>query len=146
MGDEPCEGDAGSIFFPALTTAPTHYTSPDSRLCQSCHSQPCCVFFLYKFVHPAQTGHPRTLSSSQHTFIFSLAKLPSQVVMSVPGSGKGQNRQCNCGCNCVVSLKTANRHEQEQWLEFPPSKRRRIAHFQAGHSCGVATSSSNDNP
>jgi len=70
----------------------SHYTSPDGRLCQFKALCSLVGFFFFffnaSFVQPAQTGHPRSLSSSQHTLSCSLAELPSQIVMSVPQLGK----------------------------------------------------------
>jgi hypothetical protein len=99
-------------------------------------------------------------SVSQHSLSFSLAELPSQIVMSVPESGKNPLRRCRCGCNRLVTRWTRRRHlkNNSQLESPPPPKRRRIAHSQAGqesptdnnsstsHSRADASTSSSDHP
>jgi hypothetical protein len=67
-------------------------------------------------VHSARTGHPCSLSSSLPTFGSSLAELPSQIVMSVPESGRNRRHVCSCGCNHSVSRLTEWRHQKKPLL------------------------------
>ena len=92
-----------------------------------------------------RTGHPRSLSSSQHFLSFSVAELPPQIIMSMPESRK-DFRLCGCGCNRLVSRWTKRLHEKKpptrsrlivQLESPPPPKRRRIAHFQAGQESSI---------
>jgi hypothetical protein len=120
----------GRIVPPTLTATLSlslQYTFPDGRLrrYKALHS-PVVVLFYASFVDSARTGHPRSLSSSQHNLIFSLAELPSQVVMSVPNvtSRKGTIYLCSCGCNRRVSRQTVWRHLKRAQPESPPPPKR----------------------
>jgi hypothetical protein len=100
------------------------------------------VLFYASFVHCARTGHPRSLSSSQHTLSCSLAELPSQIVMSVPESGKDPSVyavvdpivQFPDGWSGVKKTPPSLPMQPES---PPPPKRRRIAHFQAGQESSI---------
>jgi hypothetical protein len=132
------ETAVGYRLCPSLSPPPScsHYTSPDGRLRQfQVLRSPVVVLFYASFVHSARTGHPRSLSSSQLTLSYSLAELPSQIVMSVPELGENPDL-CSCGCNRPLSRWTLWRHRNQPLIvqpeSLPPPKRRRVAHFQAG--------------
>jgi hypothetical protein len=88
-----------------------HTTSPDGRLGQfQALRGPVVVLRYAGFVHSARTGHPQSLSLSQHTLSCPLAELPSQIVMSVPG--KNPRYMCSCGCKRSLTRWTTRRHEK----------------------------------
>jgi len=100
-------------------------------------------FSMQSFLHSARTGHPRNLSSFQHTSSCSPAELPSQIVMSVP-LGKEPPRICSCGCNRSLCRSTEWRHIKKKTLTMrhespPPPKRRRVACSQAGQESFIIT-------
>jgi hypothetical protein len=75
MGDDSEElsdsRDGNTPLYSSLSPPPSHshYTSPDGRLCQfQALRNPVVALFYQIFVYSARTGHPRSLSSSQHTF------------------------------------------------------------------------------
>jgi hypothetical protein len=157
---------------PAFSLSLHHYASPNGRLHQFQALQPCCGSFLYKF-RAFCTNWTRSLSSSRHTLSYSLAELPSQIIMSVPELRKGTLCLCDCGCNHQLSRWTRLRHQKQplrvQPESPPPPKWRRITYSQAGqesfiirpskqkpsstdnnssisHSCADAGSSPSDHP
>jgi len=121
----------------------SHYTSNGRlRQFQSLRS-PVVILFYTSFVHFARTGHPRSLSSSQHIFSCSLADLPFQIIMSVRVPGKHRLRVCSCGCNRPVTRWTERRHKNSPLIvqpeSPPPPKRRRVAHVQADQEFSIIT-------
>ena len=164
MGNEPSDLSGGNIYCaPHFHHCPLTLTTPPPTVIfvnfKPFTTQPCRVLLYASFVHSARTGHTRSLSSSQHTLSCSLTKLPSQIVMSVQGSGRDLFRICIC-CNRSLSRLTRRHHRErcrKMQLESrsPPPKWCRIAHFQVGQEssnsctscfCAGGSSSSSDHP
>jgi hypothetical protein len=76
----PSDGTRESVSVVLLSLG--HTTSPDGRLGQFQVLRGPVVVLLYaSLVHSTRTGHPQSLSLSQHTLSCPLAELPSQIVI-----------------------------------------------------------------